>query len=78
MLSRITPNDFLIITADHGNDPTFRGSDHTRERVPDLMRGNYAKKGNHGKGFFSDVGATMASYLGIAGEIEGKNIFKQG
>ena len=78
LLRLITPNDFLIITADHGNDPTFRGSDHTRERVPVLMRGNYAKKGNHGKVFFSDVGATMASYLGITGEIEGKNIFEQG
>ena len=78
LLRIIKPNDFLIITADHGNDPTFRGSDHTRERVPVLMRGNYAKNGNHGKVFFSDVGATMASYLGIAGEIEGKNIFKQG
>tara|TARA_X000001036_G_scaffold439790_1_gene492345 strand:+ start:1737 stop:2951 length:1215 start_codon:yes stop_codon:yes gene_type:complete len=76
LLRVIKPNDFLIITADHGNDPTFRGSDHTRERVPVLMRGNYAKKGNHGKVFFSDVGATMASYLGITGELEGNNIFK--
>ena len=78
LLRLIKPNDFLIITADHGNDPTFKGSDHTRERVPVLMRGNYAKKGNHGKVFFSDVGATMASYLGITCDIEGKNIFKQG
>ena len=76
LLRVIKPNDFLIITADHGNDPTFRGSDHTRERVPVLMRGNYAKNGNHGKVFFSDVGATMASYLGITGELEGNNIFK--
>jgi len=76
LLRVIKPNDFLIITADHGNDPTFRGSDHTRERVPVLMRGNYAKKGNHGKVFFSDVGATMASYLGITGELEGNKIFK--
>ena len=76
LLRIIKPNDFLIITADHGNDPTFRGSDHTRERVPVLMRGNYAKNGNHGKVFFSDVGATMASYLGITGELEGNNIFK--
>ncbi len=33
-LPRILPNDLVIITADHGNDPTFRGTDHTREEVP--------------------------------------------
>ena len=33
-LPRILPNDLVIITADHGNDPTFRGTDHTREQVP--------------------------------------------
>ena len=75
LLTLINSDDFLIITADHGNDPTFKGSDHTRERVPVLMSGNYAQVGNHGKIFFSDVGATMLSYLGIEGEIEGGNIF---
>ena len=72
----IYSNDFLIITADHGNDPTFKGSDHTRERVPVLMVGDYAKKGNNGKIFFSDVGTTMAEFLRLKGKLEGKNIFK--
>ena len=76
LLNVINPNDFLIITADHGNDPTFRGTDHTRERVPVLMVGNYAKKGNNGKIFFSDVGTTMAGFLRLKGKLEGKNIFK--
>ena len=76
LLNVINPNDFLIITADHGNDPTFRGTDHTRERVPVLMVGNYAKKGNNGKIAFSDVGTTMAGFLRLNGKLKGKNIFK--
>ncbi len=76
LLEFLDPDDFLIITADHGNDPTFRGSDHTRERVPVLMAGNFARRGNFGNIFFSDVASTMASYLGITGELEGENIFK--
>ena len=76
LLNEINSNDFLIITADHGNDPSFRGTDHTRERVPVLMVGNYAKKGNNGKIFFSDVGTTMAGFLRLKGKLEGKNIFK--
>ena len=77
LLKFINPDDFLIITADHGNDPTFKGTDHTRERVPVLMAGNYAQCGNYGKIFFSDVGATMASYLGLRGDLCGDNIFKR-
>ena len=76
LLKVINSNDFLIITADHGNDPTFKGTDHTRERVPVLMVGDYAKKGNNGKIFFSDVGTTMAEFLRLKGKLEGKNIFK--
>ena len=76
LLNVINSNDFLIITADHGNDPTFKGTDHTRERVPVLMVGDYAKKGNNGKIFFSDVGTTMAEFLRLKGKLEGKNIFK--
>ena len=76
LLNVLNSNDFLIITADHGNDPTFRGTDHTRERVPVLMVGDYAKKGNNGKIFFSDVGTTMAEFLRLKGKLEGKNIFK--
>ena len=76
LLSKINPNDFLIITADHGNDPTFSGTDHTRERVPVLMVGNYAKKGNNGNINFSDVGTTMARFLQLNGKLKGKNIFE--
>ena len=40
------------------------------------MAGNFARRGNFGNIFFSDVASTMASYLGITGELEGENIFK--
>ena len=76
LLSIINPYDFVIITADHGNDPTFSGTDHTRERVPVLMVGNYAKKGNNGNIAFSDVGTTMARFLRLKGKLKGKNIFE--
>ena len=55
-------DDLLILTADHGNDPTFRGSDHTREFVPLLVYGPSAKPGvNLGtRGSLADIGQTIA------------------
>ncbi|HEU4754165.1 MAG TPA: phosphopentomutase, partial [Armatimonadota bacterium] len=57
--------DLLILTADHGNDPTFRGTDHTREEVPLLVR--YAgRKGDLGtRESFADVAATLAGFFGL-------------
>jgi phosphopentomutase len=44
-LSQIRPDDLLVVTADHGNDPTWKGSDHTREEVPVLeLKGNAAPR----------------------------------
>lgn len=60
----LRPQDLLIITADHGCDPTYRGTDHTRELVPLLAHspgGNL--RGRH-DGYFSDVGATVCDWLG--------------
>lgn len=62
LLAALQQDDLLIITADHGNDPTFHGTDHTREYVPLLA---YSKKlaGNGDLGVrrtFADVGATVA------------------
>jgi len=60
-------DDLLIITADHGNDPTFRGSDHTREYVPLLVYGNSAKQGvNLGtRESLADIGQTIAENFGL-------------
>jgi len=62
-LARLGPGDLAIFTADHGNDPTWRGTDHTRERVPVLGWG----LGLHELGLcgFVDVGASVAAHLGV-------------
>jgi phosphopentomutase len=58
-------DDLLIITADHGNDPTYSGTDHTRERVPLLVAGGGDPKDLGVRQGFSDVGATAAGWLGV-------------
>ena len=66
-------HDLMIITADHGNDPTFPGTDHTREYAPLLVYGKSARAGvNLGtRGSLADIGQTVAENFGlklIAGE----------
>jgi phosphopentomutase len=60
--------DLLMITADHGNDPTKDGSDHTREYVPLLVYGKKAESGvNLGtRGSLADIGQTIAENFGIS------------
>lgn len=68
LTSALGDEDLLIITADHGNDPTFRGTDHTRERVPLLAveGGAGGEPGDVGvREGFSDVGATVAAWIGV-------------
>ncbi len=61
------PGDLAIITADHGCDPTWPGSDHTREHVPILAFGSHIKPGSIGKRkTFADMGQTIAKHLQIA------------
>ncbi|MDE2383422.1 MAG: phosphopentomutase [Alphaproteobacteria bacterium] len=65
-LHLIGPQDHLFITADHGNDPTFKGTDHTRERIPVLWFNPAQSPGSIGlRGTFSDIGQTIASVLGV-------------
>jgi phosphopentomutase len=74
LLDAMTEEDLLIITADHGNDPTFRGTDHTRERVPLLIVGTGPRDLGVSEGF-SDVGATAASWLGVGEDgLPGKSL----
>jgi phosphopentomutase len=60
-------DDLLILTADHGNDPTFPGSDHTREYAPLLVYGKSAKPGVDlgTRGSLADIGATAAENFGL-------------
>ena len=62
----LRPSDFCVITADHGNDPTFRGFDHTREHVPILAFGAGAPAGPIGaRTSLADVAETIATKLGL-------------
>ena len=63
LLSSLKDNDLLIVTADHGNDPTWIGTDHTRERVPVLVFG--AGPGKIGHIAFKDVAASIATHLNL-------------
>jgi len=59
-------DDIAVITADHGCDPTWRGSDHTREHVPVLVFGPRVKAGPIGvRETFADIGQTIAKHLGL-------------
>ena len=74
LLESLTDEDLLIITADHGNDPTFRGTDHTRERVPLLVVGGGPARDLGIREGFSDLGATVASWLGVErGDLPGED-----
>jgi len=65
ILDALRNQDMLIITADHGCDPTFPGTDHTREYIPLLVTGKGLRQGvNLGtRRSFADIGATVYAYL---------------
>lgn len=66
-LALLQPGDLLVITADHGCDPTWRGSDHTRECVPILTFSPGAAPASFGRrDSFADIGQTIAAHLSIA------------
>ncbi|CAN5388958.1 phosphopentomutase [soil metagenome] len=62
-LPRVSPNDLVIITADHGNDPTFPGTDHTREEVPLFVLHREAGRDLGTRKSFADVAASLADYF---------------
>ncbi|MBD8555347.1 phosphopentomutase [Rhizobium sp. CFBP 8762] len=63
---KLREDDIMILTADHGCDPTWRGTDHTRERVPVLVFGPKVKPGSIGiRSTFADIGESVAKVLGI-------------
>lgn len=70
-LARLRPGDLAIFTADHGNDPTFRGTEHTRERVPVLCAG--VGTGSIGQCHFVDVAASVAAHLGVTAQGSGRS-----
>lgn len=70
-LATLQPGDLAIFTADHGNDPTWRGTEHTRERVPVVGWG--AGRRDVGQCGFVDVGASVAAHLGVASQGPGRS-----
>jgi phosphopentomutase len=68
LLAKLGAADVLVVTADHGNDPTFPGTDHTREYVPMLMAGEAIRAGADvgTRTTLADLGATVAELLGVA------------
>ena len=73
-LEKMQREDVLIITADHGCDPCYTGTDHTREHIPVLVYGNEISPGNLGtRACFGDIGATVLELLGVPGKIDGES-----
>jgi phosphopentomutase len=65
-LQRMRPGDLCIITADHGNDPTWAGTDHTRENVPVMqLRPGSGSSRIDRRPTFADIGASVAAHLGL-------------
>jgi len=75
LLNTLKETDVLIITADHGNDPTYQGTDHTREYVPLLIYGQTIKQGTDlgTRKSFSDIAATISDLLKIEKPKNGKS-----
>ncbi|KTD74290.1 phosphopentomutase [Legionella tucsonensis] len=72
----LKPDDLVVIVADHGCDPTFPGSDHTREHIPVLVYGPSLKSRFIGRrDSFADVGQSIAQHLGLANLSHGVSFF---
>jgi phosphopentomutase len=74
IMARLGPGDLTIITADHGNDPTWPGTDHTRERVPILAFGPGIEPGSIGvRTSLADIAASLLAHLGMKPGNEGSS-----
>lgn len=63
----LQPNDIVILTADHGCDPTYTGTDHTREYIPIMVFGKNIQPENIGeRKTFADIGESLAHYFGLS------------
>jgi len=67
ILARMKDDDLLVLCADHGCDPTWPGSDHTREHIPVLAYGKGVRSGSIGRReTFADIGQSLATHFGLA------------
>ena len=79
LMEKMRDDDMLMITADHGCDPGFKGTDHTREYVPCLVYGKKLKKGVDlgTRSSFADMAATIGEYFGLEYRGDGKSFLDQ-
>lgn len=79
VFEQLKEDDLLIITADHGNDPTFAGTDHTREYVPVLVYSKSLKqpKALQAGGHFADIAATISENFGVKQTSNGNSFLNQ-
>jgi phosphopentomutase len=78
MLALIKPGDLLIISADHGCDPTWPGTDHTREHIPVIVYGDSVPVGSLGhRETFADIGQSVADYFDLSPMDYGKSFIRK-
>lgn len=78
LLPRLTPSDLLVVTADHGNDPSTPSTDHSREYVPVLLAGAKVKAGTDigTRPTFADLGQTLAANFGVGPLAHGESFLE--
>lgn len=75
LMELVKEGDILILTADHGCDPSWKGTEHTREHIPILIYGPNVKPGSLGyRTTFADIGQTIAKYFGLSSMDYGKSM----
>jgi phosphopentomutase len=79
LLPRLRPTDLLVITADHGNDPTTPSTDHSREHVPLLLTGSRVRKGVDigTRSSFADLGQTLATNFAVGPLAHGASFLEE-
>jgi phosphopentomutase len=79
LLTRLRHDEFVVVTADHGNDPTTASTDHSREHVPLVVAGPRVAAGRDlgTRSTFADVGATLAEVFGVRGSGRGTSFLRE-
>ena len=79
IIAQLKSEDILIITADHGCDPSTSSTDHSREYVPLLITGKGIKQGVnlHTRSSFADIAQTIAEYFGIKSDVCGESFLSK-
>ena len=79
LLERLREEDILMITADHGCDPSTPSTDHSREYTPLVIAGTRIRKGADlgTRATFADIGATVVDYFGVPQKIDGSSFLNE-